>query len=126
MADDILRFLNALTAPIREAGETGLLCGVAMSAEGEIVKTEWAEVTNLTLMEVFAKKYGEEYNTYISGGLYRTRNSREASNLKGILGYRLDIDHGVDGHKKDGLPPDEDAAMELLRELGLKPSILVR
>jgi hypothetical protein len=79
-----------------------------------------------------AEKYVEtcvKQDTYIGVGLSPTDNGRgkrcEADNIAGIVGLWADIDIQSDYHKKTNLPPDEEAAMQLVDEMGMAPTVLV-
>lgn len=49
----------------------------------------------------------------------------KANDIAGIPGLWLDIDYGVDGHKKGNLPSSEEEAQALIDAMGAKPTIVV-
>ena len=72
--------------------------------------------------------WAEVENVYIGCGL-RGENLGPAQRglseaVTAIPGVWVDLDFG-DGHKKKNLPPTQDTALELLRELGPPPTLLI-
>lgn len=49
----------------------------------------------------------------------------QAGDIAGIPGLWADIDIAGHGHKKDGLPPDVDAALAILAACGVPPTLIV-
>ena len=60
-----------------------------------------------------------------NGKMPFSKNGCLKDKIAGIVGHWADIDYGMDGHKKSHLPPDEGAAMQILRSFPLKASIVI-
>lgn len=95
------------------------------SAPGK--RSEWVQaVTDDTVAMLEA--WGEKENVYLGCAL---RGHALGATLRGeradcvaIPGLWLDIDYGTE-HKKPNLPPTEEDALALVREMGLAPSVVI-
>lgn len=88
----------------------------------------WA--TTIEEAESHVKKVVGKRDVYFGVGLAPEgkRGSRErclANEIVGISGLWADIDIADPHHKKNNLPPDNAAAMDLVRSMGMEPSIIV-
>lgn len=71
----------------------------------------------------------EDRNIYIGCGLspksFGQNRRCSAAQIAAIPGVWADIDFGSEGHKKENLPPDEAAAIELVKSLPVEPTLIV-
>lgn len=96
------------------------------SAPGK--RSEWVQtVTDDTVAMLEA--WGEKENVYLGCAL---RGQALGATLRGekaecvaIPGLWIDIDYGVEGHKKPNLPPTEEEALALVHEMGPAPSAVI-
>lgn len=75
-------------------------------------------------------RFRDRNDIYMGAGLSsKSHGSRQrvvAADVSGIAALWADVDYQVDGaHKKPNLPPDQDAAMQLLTDALIEPSIIV-
>jgi hypothetical protein len=74
-------------------------------------------------------EYMGQKNIYIGCGLspkdYGATRRAPAKNISGIPGLWADIDYGDAGHKGKTYPPDQDAALRLLDELAVRPTLVI-
>jgi len=84
--------------------------------------TDTEELTNS--LELFGNR-----NIYIGCGLspknYGSTKRARANQISGIPGLWADIDYGDTGHKGKTYPPTEAAAIQILDELAVRPSIVI-
>lgn len=111
-----------LTALFPEIGERWLLIWGAPSK-----KSAWVQDITPDVLGSIDKVAARE-NVYVGCGLRganlgATERGKKAD-VVAIPGVYLDVDYGSE-HKKPNLPPTEDEAMQLLREMGPAPSIII-
>ena len=111
-----------LTALFPDIGERWLLIWGAPSKKSAWVQDLTPEVL------VSIDKVAARENVYVGCGLRGANlgatERGKKSHVVAIPGVWLDVDYGSE-HKKPNLPPTEDDAMQLLREMGPPPSIIV-
>lgn len=105
------------------------LCGQWLLFWGAPSKrSEWTQVIDETLIEGLLDA-AKEQNIYIGAGLrgcdLGPTRAGERSDVTAIPGLWVDLDIADPVHKKPNLPPTEDAAWELLADMGLAPSMVV-
>jgi len=111
-----------LTALFPEIGERWLLLWGAPSK-----KSAWVQDITPDVLGSIDKVAARE-NIYVGCGLRganlgATERGKKAD-VVAITGVWLDVDYGSE-HKKPNLPATEDEAMQLLREMGPAPSIII-
>ena len=111
-----------LTAVFPEVSPSWLLLWGAPSKHSEFVQT----VTDETIAMVEA--WAQRENVYVGCGL-RSQNfgptmRGSLGDIVSIPGVWLDIDYGTE-HKKPNLPPNQEAAKDLVLSLGPEPTVLV-
>lgn len=75
----------------------------------------------------YALKQAETNDVYVQVGVSNKKTSGRwsAKQITGICALWADVDYGTDGHQKNNYPPTVDAALALVREMGLEPSFIV-
>ena len=99
----------------------------------ETKRSHWCKTIDQALST--AMNLDKNQNIYIGGGLaseeyVENLDNKEYSrctkeNISSIVGFSLDIDVQAPHRGKDNLPPTKEKAMELIKSLPLKPTVII-
>jgi hypothetical protein len=118
---DLQQFLSVLWPAPLDAAHWLLFWGTPSK------RSEWVQAITPDVLDRL-EHWAEKENVYFGCGL-RTQNfgptlRGERADVVGLPGVWLDIDYGLD-HKKPNLPPTEEDALQLVKDMGPPPTLLM-